>query len=203
VDQAEGRPASGGALLRQRVTDAITEAAFVELAENGYARMSMEAVARRAGVGKAALYRRWPSKQAMLTELIRDRVAGTLPPTPATGALHTDLRELLASFRRQLANPLLARIGAGLLAEASHDGALAEVLHTGVAAPRRAAARAMLQSAIDRGELPPGLDSELAADLLIAPLAFRMLVMRGGSDDEYLDALTNATEAALKAAVAK
>jgi AcrR family transcriptional regulator len=202
VDQAEGRPASGGALLRQRVTDAITEAAFVELAETGYARMSMEAVARRAGVGKAALYRRWPSKQAMLTELIRDRVTGTIPAAPDTGALHTDLRDLLASIRRQLASPLLARIGAGLLAEASHDDALAEVLYTGVAAPRRAAADAMLRSAIDRGELPAGLDTELAADLLIAPLAFRMLVMRGDSDDEYLDALTNATEAALKAAVA-
>jgi hypothetical protein len=86
-----------------------------------------------------------PSKQAMLTELIRDKVTGVLPPTPATGALHTDLRELLAAYRGQLANPLLARIGAGLLAEASCDSALAEVIYTGVTAPRRAAARAIPQ----------------------------------------------------------
>jgi AcrR family transcriptional regulator len=201
AEQKEGRPPSGGALLRQRVTDAITEAVFAELAETGYARMSMEAVARRAGVGKAALYRRWPSKQAMLTELIRDKVAGALPPTPATGALHTDLRELLATFRSQLASPLTIRIGPGLLAEASHDSALAEVLSTGVTAPRRTAVRAILQGAIDRGELPPALDTELATDLLIAPLAFRMLVIQGRSDDDYLEALTRATEAALKAAV--
>ena len=87
VEHKEARPASGGAVLRQRVTDAITEAAFAELAEGGYARMSMEAVARRAGVGKAALYRRWPSKLAMVTELIRTRVIDELPLPPAAGAL--------------------------------------------------------------------------------------------------------------------
>ncbi|MEU8147573.1 TetR/AcrR family transcriptional regulator [Nonomuraea sp. NPDC048901] len=199
--QKKGQPATGGAVLRQRVTEAITEAALAELAETGYARMSMESVARRAGVGKAALYRRWPSKQAMVTELIRSKVTDAIPPTPATGALHTDLRELLATFRGQLANPLLARIAAGLLAEARYDDALAEGLYTGVTAPRRAAARAILQGAIDRGELPQGLDLDLGTDLLIAPLAFRVLVIQGRSDDEYLETLTNAIEAALKAAV--
>jgi AcrR family transcriptional regulator len=183
------------------VTEAITEAAFTELAEAGYARLSMEAVARRAGVGKAALYRRWPSKQAMITELIRDKVADTLPHAPVTGDLYTDLRELLVTFRRQLANPTLARIGAELLAESRRDGALAEMLYTEVTAPRRLAARAILQGAIDRGELPPTLDLELGTDLLIAPLVFRLLLMQDRGDDDYLETLTAATEAALKAAV--
>ncbi|WP_410594257.1 TetR/AcrR family transcriptional regulator [Amycolatopsis sp. lyj-23] len=199
TSEESARPASGGAVLRPQVTDAITEAAFAELADTGYARTSMDAVARRAGVGKAALYRRWRSKQAMLAELIRAKVAGALPPTPDTGALRTDLRELFATFRGQLANPLITRIGAGLLAEAEHDANLAEVLRTGVAEPRRAAARAILQNAVDRGELPAGLDLELGTDLLIAPLAFRMLVTRGPSGDEYLEALTRAVEAALTA----
>ena len=123
------------------MTDAITEATFTELAESGYARMSMEAVARRAGVGKAALYRRWSSKQEMLCELIRTAVEDTLPPRPETGALHSDLREL-----------------------------------------------------------PARLDMELAPDLLIAPLVFRMLIMDGESGEEYLETLTTAIEAALKAA---
>ncbi|MFI5589536.1 TetR/AcrR family transcriptional regulator [Amycolatopsis sp. NPDC051758] len=194
------RPVTGGAVLRQQVTDAITEAALAEVAEAGYARTSMDAVARRAGVGKAALYRRWSSKQAMVAELIREKVAAALPPVPDTGALRTDVRELFATFRGQLAHPLVTRIGAGLLAEAAHDAALDEVLQNGVAAPRRAAARAILQNAVDRGELPGGLDLELGTDLLIAPLAFRMLVTKGPSGDEYLDALTSAVEAALKAA---
>ncbi|MEA5362364.1 TetR/AcrR family transcriptional regulator [Amycolatopsis sp., V23-08] len=194
------RAVSGGAVLRPRVTDAITEAAFAELAETGYARTSMDAVARRAGVGKAALYRRWRSKQAMLAELIRDKVADALPPTPDTGALRTDLRELFATFRAQLDNPLITRIGAGLLAEAEHDATLAEVLQTGVAEPRRAAACAILRAAVDRGELPSGLEFELGIDLLIAPLAFRMLVLKSPIDDGYLETLTRAVEAALKAA---
>jgi AcrR family transcriptional regulator len=195
------RPATGGAALRQKVTDAITEATFAELAETGYARMSMEGIARRAGVGKAALYRRWSSKEEMLTELIRQAVEDTLPPLPATGAFHTDLRELLGTLRGQLANPAVRGIGPGLLAEATHTSALEEVLRTSVAAPRRVAARALFQAAIDRGELPARLDMELAMDLIIAPLGFRMLVMGGESDEEYLETLTNAIEAALRAAV--
>jgi AcrR family transcriptional regulator len=195
------RTATGGAALRPQVTDAITEATFAELAKTGYARMSMEAIARRAGVGKAALYRRWSSKQEMLTELIRQAVANTLPPAPATGALHTDLREFLGAMRGQLAHPVVSSIGPGLVAEARHTRVLADVLYTSVAEPRRAAARAMLQAAIDRGEVPALLDLELAVDLLIAPLAFRILVIDGNSDDAYLDTLTNVIEAALKAAV--
>jgi AcrR family transcriptional regulator len=152
-------------------------------------------------VGKAALYRRWPSKQEMLTELIRAAVEDTLPPLPATGALRTDLREFLGALRGQLANPLVGSIGPGLIAEARHSAAVEDVLRTSVAAPRRAAVHAMLQAAIDRGELPARLDLELAADLLIAPLGFRVLIMDGDSDDAYLDTLTTAIEAALKAAV--
>ena len=201
AERAPERTATGGATLRQKVTDAITEAIFAELAETGYARLSMEAVARRAGVGKAALYRRWPSKQEMLTELIRTAVEDTLPPAPATGALRTDLRELLGTMRSQLANPLVRAIGPGLLAEARHTSALDDVLRTSVAAPRRAAGHAMLRAAIDRGELPARLDLELAADLLIAPLGFRVMIMDGDSGDAYLDTLAAVIEAALKAAV--
>ncbi|WP_405166420.1 TetR/AcrR family transcriptional regulator [Nocardia sp. NBC_01499] len=198
---ASERTATGGAALRQQVTDAITEATFAELAESGYARLSMEAVARRAGVGKAALYRRWSSKQEMLTELIRKAVEDTLPPIPATGALRTDLREYLGTLRGQMSNPLVSSTGLGLFVETRNTSALADVMHTDVAQPRRTAAWAMLRAAIDRGELPARLDEDLAVDLLIAPLGFRMLIMDGNSDDEYLDTLTTVIEAALKAAV--
>jgi hypothetical protein len=75
------------------------------------------------------------------------------------------------------------------------------MLYTEVTAPRRLAARAILQGAIDRGDLPPTLNLELGTDLLIAPLVFRMLLMQDRGDDDYLETLTTATEAALKAAV--
>ncbi|WP_406274633.1 TetR/AcrR family transcriptional regulator C-terminal ligand-binding domain-containing protein [Actinacidiphila glaucinigra] len=115
--------------------------------------------------------------------------------------MQADLRQLLTAYRGQPANPLLALIGAELLAESRRDSALARMLHTEVAAPRRRAAHTILRSAIDRGELPPTLDMELATDLLIAPLAFRMVILDERSDDDYLETLTAATLAALKAAV--
>ena len=74
------------------------------------------------------------------------------------------------------------------------------MLRSSVAGPRRASAQAVLEAAIDRGELPAGLDRELALDLLIAPLIFRMLIMAGPCDDAYLDTLTTALDAALRAA---
>ncbi|WP_020658231.1 TetR/AcrR family transcriptional regulator [Amycolatopsis benzoatilytica] len=190
-----------GKTLQSRVTDAISDAVFAELAESGYAGLSMEAIARRAGVGKAALYRRWPSKLEMITELVRQSVERTLPVVPDTGSLRSDLREYLATLRGQLSGPTVNRIGPGLLAESRRTDAFGEVLRHDVAGPRRAVARAMLQSAIDRGELPAGLDFELASDLLIAPLGFRILITADLSDDAYLDVLTTTIEAALKAAV--
>ncbi|MBS2534345.1 TetR/AcrR family transcriptional regulator [Catenulispora sp. NF23] len=198
---ATTRTATGGAALRQKVTDAIKDAVFTELAETGYAGLSMEAVARRAGVGKAALYRRWASKQEMLTELLRQAVEDTLPPVPDTGALHSDLRQYFGTMRGQLAHPVVSTIGTGLIAESRRSDAFGEALRRDVAAPRRAAARAMLRTAIERGELSERLDMELAADLLIAPLGFRVLVMDEDSGEEYLDVLTTTIEAALKAAV--
>ncbi|HEY0815237.1 MAG TPA: TetR/AcrR family transcriptional regulator [Pseudonocardia sp.] len=183
------------------MTDAITEATFAELAENGYARMSMDAVARRARVGKAALYRRWPSKLAMLTELIREAVQGTLPPVPTTGALHTDLRELLGTLRSQLAQPPVSSIALGLLAEARYTEPLSDMLNNSLIAPRRAAVHAVLQAAIDRGELPAQLDVELGTDLLVGPLAYRVLIRAANSDDDYLERLATVIESALKSAV--
>ena len=182
------------------MTDAITAATFEELAESGYARMSMDAVARRAGVGKAALYRRWKSKEGMLVDLIGHAVRSNLPPTPNTGALRTDLREMLGNIRTQLSNPLVARIGPGLLEEASRSGALGLAFEEQIAKPRRAAALKLLRAAIERGELPVDLDEELGMDFLMAPLAFRMLIMRGVAGDAYLDTLTRSIEAALRAA---
>ena len=189
----------GGAALRPGVTEAITAATFEELAESGYARLSMDAVARRAGVGKAALYRRWKSKEAMLTDLIGQVVRSNLPPVPDTGSLPSDLRQMLGAIREQLSDPLVARIGPGLLAEAA-DSALGLALRREIAVPRRAAALTMLKAATERGELPADLDVELAMDLLIAPLAFRLMVMDGPASDAYLDRLARSIEAALHAA---
>ncbi|MBO4237808.1 MULTISPECIES: TetR/AcrR family transcriptional regulator [Pseudonocardia] len=193
------RATTGGAVLRPRVTEAIVSATFAELAACGYARLSMEAVARRAGVGKAALYRRWSSKQEMLADLVRQAVADTLPPAPSTGAFRSDLRELLGELRDQVAAPVVADVVPTLLAELRHTPALAEVMRADVAGPRREVGVEMLRAAVERGDLPPSVDVDLAVDLLIAPLLFRVLVTGAACDDAYLDTLTAAVEAAVRA----
>lgn len=186
-------------MLRPRVTEAIVSATFAELAACGYARLSMEAVARRAGVGKAALYRRWSSKQEMLADLVRQAVADTLPPAPSTGAFRSDLRELLGELRDQVAAPVVADVVPTLLAELRHTPALAEVVQADVAGPRREVGVEMLRAAVERGDLPPSVDVDLAVDLLIAPLLFRVPVTGAACDDAYLDTLTAAVEAAVRA----
>jgi len=74
-----GRAAlNGGARLRPELTDAMLTAALDQLEEFGYERLSMDQVARRAGVGKAALYRRWSGK----LEMVVDALAGLRDPLP-------------------------------------------------------------------------------------------------------------------------
>jgi len=197
-EPARRRPA-GAAVLQEDVTTAITAAAFEELAETGYARMSMDAVARRAGVGKAALYRRWDSKDAMLIDLVARAVRGSALIQADTGSLRGDVEAHLVATLNQLSGRLVSRIAPDFLAESPRNPALAAALREVIATPRRESADAMLSRAIGRGELPADLDHDLALDLLVAPLGFRLLVSQGVINDGYLRRLTDATVAALKA----
>ncbi len=108
---------SGGPVLQTEVTDAITNAFFEELAEVGYGRLSIDAVARRAGVGKAAIYRRWESKLDITVALTSD-VAIAAIDVPDTGNLRDDIREYLTSGRTVLTHRLAQKIIPDLLAEA-------------------------------------------------------------------------------------
>ncbi|MGO8721394.1 MAG: TetR/AcrR family transcriptional regulator [Acidimicrobiales bacterium] len=193
------RPPTGAAVLQENVTNAIAAAAFAELAKSGYARMSMEAVARRAGVGKAALYRRWDSKDAMVIDLVARAVRDHALIQPDTGTLRGDVEAYIRATATQLSDPLVSRIAPDFLGESSRNPAVAAALREVIATPRREIAGALLSRAIRRGELPADLDHELALDLLVAPLGFRFLISRAPVDDDYLRRLAHATVAALKA----
>ena len=198
AEPSRRRPA-GAAVLQENVTSAITAAAFEELAQAGYARMSMEAVARRAGVGKAALYRRWDSKDAMLTDLVARAVREHALIHADTGTLRGDVEAYIRATFSELSNPLVSRIAPDFLAESPRNPPLAAALREVIATPRRETGHAMLSRAIDRGELPADLDHDLALDLLVAPLGFRLPISQGLIDDDYLRRLTDVTVAALKA----
>ena len=199
MGEAARRRPTGAAVLQESVTSAIAAATFAELAEVGYARMSMEAVARRAGVGKAALYRRWDSKDAMLLDLVAGAVRGHALIEPQTGTLGDDVEAYIRVTASQLRDPLVTRIAPDFLGEGARNPALAAALREVIATPRREIADALLTRAVRRGELPADLDHELALDLLVAPLGFRLLISRSPVDDDYLRRLARATVAALKA----
>lgn len=166
TDSTHSRPLAGAALLRGQVTDAITAAAWDEIAEAGYSRMSMEAVARRAGVGKAAIYRRWASKQDMVEQIVSD-LAWNVVPVPDTGSLRGDVARYVADATNARNDERTTRIVADLGAEATRNPRLARVFYSALRQPRRDAGAAMLRKAVERGELPADLDAELALDCLV------------------------------------
>ncbi|MBL1079016.1 TetR/AcrR family transcriptional regulator [Nocardia sp. 2] len=192
------RKPAGAAVMQPQVTAAIRAAAFEELAEVGYGKLSMEAVARRAGVSKPTLYRRWPTKENLVVTLVSEVAVDAAAP-PDTGTLRGDLRAFLSTTAAGMANPLAARIIPDLLAQAVRTPALAEALQSGIGRTRRARVAEILHRAVDRGELPPALNLELALDFLLAPLFWRTMMGGDPTRPEYLDELTDMLLAAYAA----
>ncbi|MFF3561461.1 TetR/AcrR family transcriptional regulator [Streptomyces sp. NPDC002574] len=201
-DTAPSRRApAGAAVLRDDVTEAIRAAVFEELAAVGYGRMSIEGIARRAGVGKAAVYRRWRSKLPLVLDVV-SAVAALGVPAPATGSLLGDIRVLLEVTARALRHPVASQIVPDLLAEASRNPEIAAALQAALRDTQRGIAAGIIDSAIARGDLPQGTDADLALDLIAGPLYWRLAVLRAPLSPRYLDRLSAATAAALAATAA-
>ena len=194
------RPA-GAALLREDKTEAIVAAVFEDLAESGYRGLSMDRVAARAGVGKAALYRRWPSKQTMLVEVLA-RVGTRTALPPDTGSLRGDALAFIEDALATLEHPVAGRVIADVIAEARRSPKLAEALFVRYRDPRRVAGAAMLRRAVERGELPGDVDVDLALDLLAGPLYFRAVLSGGPVDATYPQRLADAFLHAVRAETA-
>ncbi|MFE5583172.1 TetR-like C-terminal domain-containing protein [Kitasatospora sp. NPDC056531] len=188
----------GGPVLQDSLTEALSVAFFEELASTGYARLSLEAVAKRAGAGKAAIYRRWPSKLEMTIALVT-RFAVDTPEAVDSGTLRGDVLAFLTQTAAALRHPLPSRIIPDLLAESTRNPELAQALSTAVRDTRRAKATRLLDRAVERGELPADTDRELALDLLAGPLYWRLAVVRTPTAPDYLDRLTDKLLAAFTA----
>lgn len=154
--------------------DVALRAATLELlADGGYAALTMEAVAARAGVGKATLYRRWPGKE----QLVIDALATLAEPVepPAGASVRDQLVALLEAVRRR-ADSLAGRIFPRLISEAVDNPELMTSYRVQVVEPRRERFRAVLRQAVDEGLVRPEVDVDHAVDLLIGPVAYRNLL---------------------------
>ena len=197
IDLIKRRKPSGAAVIRPELTTALFRALFEEWAETGFAAVSLERVAARAGAGKAAIYRRWPSKLEFACEAIRSVEVMRLGTTDQ-GSLQADIREYLRATRAVLRHPLVRRIIPDLVAERLRSNELAAMLH-GIAEARRQFGHRLLDRAIARDELHADLDRELALDLLFAPLYSRLIVRGKSFSRAELDRLGMALHAALRA----
>ena len=176
-----GRPRSEAARR------AILRAAGDLLARDGFADVSVEAIAVEAGVSKATIYRWWPGKAAVVMDAFL-AAAGPCAPFPDTGCLEEDLRGQM----RALARAFSGRMGTvlrGVLAEAQSDPEAAEAFRTRYLAPRRAETRRVLERARARGQLCPHADLETAADALYGPLYYRLTAGHAPLDAAFVDAL--------------
>ncbi len=204
ADEPQPRPRrrrapAGAAVLREDVTEAIRAAVFEELAAVGYARMSIEGIARRAGVGKTAVYRRWRSKLHLVLDVVSALAVQGLP-APDTGSLEGDLRLLYEVTSRALRHPVASQIIPDLQAEAARNPEIAEVLRKTLREGQDGVASKILAAAAERGELAAGLDTDLALDLISGPLYWRSVVIRSPKLPKgHLAALARATAAALRA----
>jgi AcrR family transcriptional regulator len=198
VTQATKRVPTGAAVLQPGVTEAITAAVLDELAEVGYGRLSMDAVARRAGVGKSALYRRWPSKQDMVLTVLGD-FSVALAEVHDTGSLRGDVVATLEAMQRWLTHPRFSLVFPDLIAEAGRNPALAEAVRTAIGEPRRRLGAAVIGRAVERGELPADTDVEMALDLVGAPLYWRLVVRRAEAEPDLVARLADALVRALGA----
>ena len=168
-------PRSPGRPRDARHDEAILRAALAILREEGYRGLSIEGVAARAGVGRPTIYRRWPSKPALVVAaLVRSSQLAIRDVD--TGSLRSDL---IALQRRQveLMNaPENRRVTAGLVADLVSDPELSQTYVNDYLVPRRAAVMQVLRRGVERGELDPEMDFAFAYDLLVGPLFMRSVV---------------------------
>ena len=159
--------------------------------------MSIEAVARRAGVAKTAVYRRWPSKLEMVLELVSDMVGPSLP-LPDTGSLRGDIELVLRIAAKALGHPLAGQIIPDLLAEAARNPRISQTLLSAMSATQASIGVDLIGRAVERGELAAGTSPETAVDLIVGPLYWRLAVARTPLPKGYLSRLAAAAEAALR-----
>ncbi|HET7488367.1 MAG TPA: TetR/AcrR family transcriptional regulator [Acidimicrobiales bacterium] len=167
---------------------AALDAALALVAEVGFANVTVDGIAARAGVGKATIYRYWPSKAALVVEALE-----ALPRAarrPSSGDLRADLVVVLDALAQAVHTGSAGRILPSLVDAAERDPELAGLFARFVAQRRRCTLD-HLEAAAAAGTLPAGCDVELAADLLTGPLFYRRLLSRAPVDRAYIERLVD------------
>lgn len=185
-----GAGGSGGAPRgrpRSEQADRAIQTATVELlSERGLAAMSIEEIAARAGVSKATIYRRWPSKGLLALDAFVGQFQ-SLQPQPDTGSLRGDLTAALELWVEAVTTTPAGRMLTGLIAEAQHDDSLRAAWRDRVLEPLRVRHRVLLDRAVARGEIPADVDHEVVLDLFFGAAQHRLLLGHLPLSDDFID----------------
>jgi len=169
---------------RASARKAILSAAVALCREDGYARLTIEGIAARAGVGKQTVYRWWPSKGAVVLDALDEEVAAVLP-VPDTGDVLADMRTVVTAVVTLLADARWGPLIAALLGEAQHDPAVGASMVERFITPRRAPMVRRLQRAKAVGHLPAALDPAAVLEVIFGALYHRLLLHTGPLDAAF------------------
>jgi len=183
-----------------RADEAILEAAAEVLAKCGPGGFTVDAVAARAGVGKATIYRRWPSRADLL--LATANQATIEIKDPDTGSVRNDLVFVMSALAVKLRLTNVGRLLPALAAEAAVNPEMSRTLATFVE-ERRQPTRDLVVRGVERGQLPADTDVDLVMDLLGGPIFYRALVARRPVEPEVVEQMVDAVLRAVAAGGAR
>jgi AcrR family transcriptional regulator len=195
ADAAASTPPPAGARpvgrpREARADRAIRTAALELMAEHGVQALRVDDVARRAGVGKATIYRRYRSKEQLVTEAVGALVDDDIE-IPDTGSTRDDLVVLMREAVQLYSGTIAAKLMPSIVDEMSRNGELAAVARDRFLTRRRGALRVVFERAIERGDLRPDLDVDFALDVLAGPLFYRLLITGGPIDEELAQSVVD------------
>ncbi|WP_017570301.1 TetR/AcrR family transcriptional regulator [Nocardiopsis halotolerans] len=183
----------------ERAHRAILDAATELMGEVGYAKLTMEAIAARARVGKQTIYRWWPSKAAVVFDVFTALTGGNAgDPLPDTGDLAADLKTVFRATVDEFRIPEMDRTTRAFTTELQNDPDFAEAVSERLLRPNTEAIRDRLRSAVDAGEVDPETDLGLAVELFTGPIHHRWLLRTGPLTHEYVDELVDTVLRALR-----
>jgi AcrR family transcriptional regulator len=175
---------------------AILTAAQELLTEVGYAALTIEAIAARAGVGKQTIYRWWPGRGAVILDALT-LAAAAEPKLPDTGDVRADMRLVMRATVAEFADPRLSATTRALTIETLSNETLAAQVRERLLEPQMGAIRSRLAAGQDAGQIRAGVDLDVAAELFMGPLYHRWMLGTGPLTEDYADDLVDLAMAAL------
>ena len=185
-----GRPRS------EHSHEAILDAVLRLLEAEGYDALTIEGVARHAGVGKQTIYRWWKCKAELVLEAYANHSASKVP-VPDRGSLRGDLEAFLTAGFKRLTD-ISAPIMRGLMADAVHDDEFRAVLLSAFIAKRGDALKQIFERGMARGEVAAATDLDFACELILGPMWYRLLLQHARLDARFARQLTASVMAAVK-----